>query len=290
MLLSYRPETDEVREKQAYRYSVHLCGVCMVGRSYNRMLCVAALLGCVGCQGTLSPQARQWLQNGYRASAAGEHRTVIESMDAFLADYARSRRADEAYYLRGLAKYHLGDRDGAKADLSAALDRTNKREVRGKAALALGDLAWDADDMAASAEMYRTAVDNMDAGVPPADHAAYRLGCALQRLSRWQEADLQFSRVMELFPGTVLGSRATRRVHGRAWTVQMAAFGDRGHAEELVRGLAEQGVQAAAAAMLEDDRPVFVVQTGRFPTWEQATAALPSLKRVQPDAFVTATR
>ena len=262
----------------------------MAGRSYNQVLWVTALLGCLGCQGTLSPQGRQWLQNGYRASAAGEHRTVIETTDAFLGEYARSSRADEAYYLRGLAKYHLADRNGAKADLSAALEKTDKREVRGKAALALGDLAWDAEDMAASAEMYRTAVDNMDAGVTPADHAAYRLGCALQRLGRWQEADLQFSRVMELFPGTVLGSRAARRVHGRAWAIQVAAFGDRAHAEALVRGLAERGVQAAASAMLEDDKPVFVVQTGRFSTWEQATSALPSLKKLQPDAFVTATR
>jgi septal ring-binding cell division protein DamX len=95
---------------------------------------------------------------------------------------------------------------------------------------------------------------------------------------------------MELFPGTVLGSRSARRVHGRAWAIQIAAFGDRAHAEVLVRGLAEQGVQAAASAVLEDDKPVFVVQTGRFSTWEQAAAALPSLKKLQPDAFVTATR
>ncbi len=262
----------------------------MGGRSYNQVMCLTVLLGCVGCQETLSPQARQWLQNGYAASASGEHHTVVQSMDAFLADHARSHRADEAYYLRGLARYHLGDLGGARADLEAALDRTDKSEVRGKAALALGDLAWDADDMPTTAEMYGTAVDNMDASIAPADHAAYRLGCALQRLGRWRDADIQFSRVMELFPGTELAERSARRIHGRSWAIQMAAFTDRGRAEAVVRDLAQQGVRADVSPAVGRGEPLFLVQTGRFSTWEQATQALPSMKKLKPDAFVTATR
>ncbi|MCJ7544471.1 MAG: SPOR domain-containing protein [Phycisphaerae bacterium] len=262
----------------------------MVGRSYNQVAYLIAILLCVGCQETLTPQARQWLQNGYTASASGEHQTVIQSMDAFLAEHARSRRADEAYYLRGLAKYHLGDRVGAQADLSAALDRSSKAEVRGKAALALGDLAWDGDDMPTAAEMYRTAVDNMDATVPPADHAAYRLGCAHQRLGHWQEADLQFSRVMELFPDEELAERSARRIHGRSWTIQVAAFNDQARAEAAVKELGGQGVRADVSPTMGKGKPIFMVLTGRYATWEQATAALPSLKKLQPDAFVTSTR
>lgn len=262
----------------------------MARRSYNQVPYLIAMLICVGCQETLSPQARQWLQNGYTASASGEHQTVIQSMDAFLAEHARSKRADEAYYLRGLAKYHLGDRAGAQADLHAALGRTGKVEVRGKAGLALGDLAWDAEDMPTAGEMYRTAVDNMDPSVRPADHATYRLGCTYQRLGRWQEADVQFSRVIELFGGEELAERSARRIHGRSWAIQVAAFNDRAGAEAVVKELAGQGVRADVAPTMGKGRPLFVVQTGRFTTWEQATAALPSLKKLRPDAFVTSTR
>lgn len=263
----------------------------MVGRSYNQMVCLATLLlACVGCQESLSPQAKQWLQSGYTASAAGQHQAVITNADAFLSEYGRSKRADEAYYLRGLAKYHLGDPSGAREDLKAALARTNKPELQGKAALALGDLAWEADDMTTAVDMYQMALDHMDRSVRPADHAAYRLGCVLQRLGRWREADLPFSRVMELFPDSELANRSSRRVHGRAWAIQLAAFADRGGAQDKVNALAGQGVQTSVLPAMGDSKPTFVVQTGRYPTWEQATAALPSIKRLQPDAFVTATR
>ena len=60
----------------------------MVGRSYNHVVCLMAMLVGVGCQETLTPQARQWLQSGYTASSSGNYRGVVQSMDAFLADTA----------------------------------------------------------------------------------------------------------------------------------------------------------------------------------------------------------
>ncbi len=262
----------------------------MAPRPHRQAGCLAALLCCIGCQESLSPQARQLLQNGYAASAAGNPQGVVSSMDAFLYDHARSSQADEAFYLRGLAKYQLGDRVGARADLEAALSRTDKNEIRGKAALALGDLAWDRDDMPTAADMYRVVLENTDRSAPPTDHAGYRLGCVLQRLGRWEEADLQFSRVIELFSGSELAARSSRRIHGRAWTVQVGAFESKSSAEAVLGELADGGVQAAAVPLTGQGKLTFVVQAGRYATFEQATAALLSVKKVKPDAFVTATR
>jgi tetratricopeptide (TPR) repeat protein len=262
----------------------------MAPRPYSQTGCLAALLCCIGCQESLSPQARQLLQNGYAASAAEKPQEVVSSMDAFLRDHARSSRADEAYYLRGLAKYHLGDRAGARADLEAALERTDKNDIRGKSALALGDLAWDRDDMPVAADMYKVVLENTDHSVPPADHAGYRLGCVLQRLGGWEDADLQFSRVIELFSGSELATRSGRRIHGRVWTIQAGAFGDNSAAEAVVKQLSGEGLQAATVPMTGQGRLTFVVQAGRYATYEQATAALPLVKKFQPDAFVTATR
>jgi len=262
----------------------------MARRPYRQAGWLVVLLLCVGCQEALSPQARQLLQNGYAASTAGNNQTVIDSMDAFLRDNAKSARADEAYYLRGLAKYHSGDLAGAKADLQAALDRTGKKEVAGKAALALGDLAWDADDMPAASDKYATAIVNINSSAPPADHAAYRLGCALQRLGRWQEADVQFSRVAELFAGGELASRAGRRMHCRAWTIQAGAFDNKSRAEAAARELVSRNLPASVQPTMGEGKLLFVVQVGRYSNHEQAAAALPSISQYQPDAFVAATR
>ncbi len=251
---------------------------------------MAVLLVCIGCQETLSPHARQLLQNGYTASAAGNHRTVISSMDAFLAENPRSRRADEAYYLRGVSKYRLGDRAGAQGDLRAALDYARGKEVAGKSALALGDLAWEAGDMPTAKDMYATAVDNLNPAVPPADHAAYRLGCVLQRLGRWRDADVHFSRVVELFDGTELGDRAGRRMHCRAWTIQTGAFDAMTRAQAVRKQLVATNLTASVQPTMGGGKLLFLVQVGRYSSYEEAAAALPSISSIQPDAFVAATR
>jgi len=248
------------------------------------------MVSLVGCQGQLSPQAEQLLKSGYAASSRADHRAVIAKMDAFIAQNGRSRRADEAYYLRGLAKYALGDRAGARADLSEALQRTDHDELRGKAYLALADLDWDEQDMAGAENNYRKALAYLPPRQPPADHAYYRLGCVLQRQGRWEQADVQFSRVLFLFGDSPFAQRSRRRIHSTAWTIQVAAYRQKARAVATAESLRAKGLSANVKSALSQGDVLFLVQVGRYPTYEQAKAALPAIKADWKDAFVTGTR
>jgi len=251
---------------------------------------VLTLLECLGCQEQLSPQAKLTLQNAYAASAAGDNRAVINHTDVFLHQNDRSPRADEAYYLRGLAKYGLGDLAGAQVDLSEALGRTQIQELRAKTAVALGDLAWDSDDMQTAERMYGLALANLAKDQKPADHAHYRLGCVLQRLGRWEDADVQFNRVIYFFNGSELAIRAGRRLNARDWTIQVGAFEGKSRAEAVVADLKGKNLPATIQSIVTQGRLTFVVQVGNYPTYEQAAAALGGVRHYKPDAYVIPTR
>jgi len=251
---------------------------------------LAALAGLHGCGGPLTPQASQMLQDVHSRYEAGDYKAAIVAADTFLRDNAGSSRAAEAYYLRGLARKNTGNPAGAKADLAAALKKARTKELLLKACLAAGNLAYDVGDMALAENMYRKALPQIKPGKKPADHAYFRLGCVLQRQGRWEEADVQFDRAMYLFGDSRLGKLAGRRARCVAWTIQAGVFAGKARADTAAENLRRDDLPAEVSAELRDGQPVFVVQTGRFATYEQALAALPEVTRYHADAFVAPTR
>lgn len=244
----------------------------------------------LGCNGALSPQAGQLLSSGYAAYNNGDDQAAVNRMDSFLQANARSRRADEAYYLRGLARYRLKDLPGAKADLDEALGRTQRKDLRARTLLALGDLAYQSDQMALAENMYRRASADLKRGEKASGQAHYQLGVVLQRQGRWNDADLQFDRVIYLFEGSQRAGLAERRVRCVAWTIQVGAFRNKKLADAAAERLRAENLPANVKCLLSGGQPMFMVQVRRYPTYEQAAVALPGLKRHKSDAFVIPTR
>lgn len=255
-----------------------------------RWLVVLAAAWCAGCSGETSPQGQKLLQASYQAYSTGDDAAVLRHVEQFLQQDGRSSRVDEAHYLRGLSRLRTKDLAGAKADLNEAISRTDRREMRCNASLALGDMHYDAGNMGPAETLYRQALANATQGQKPLDHIYYRLGCVLQRLSRWQEADLCFDRVVDLFPDEELGKRSANRTHSRAWTVQAGSYRQRDVAVNAMNKLAEKNLPAIARGCLRDKRPAYIVQVGRYPTFEQASEALKQVLPLRPDAFVAPTR
>jgi len=252
-------------------------------------LCLAA----GGCNLQLPEQAKKLCDSALASFEKGDYAATIRDMDAFLKEHAGSSVAGRAYYLRGLAKYRLKEppqRQAAKADFEKALGQTKDWAVRANAHTALGDIAWESNDMTQAEKMYRQALAYCERDAPPADHAYFRLGCVLQRLGRWHDADLQFNRVVHFFGDSEFAKRSARRAHGRRWAIQTAAYQSRKAAESAAERLRRQNLPAVSRPQPQADLPLFVVEVGRYRTYEQAAEALDNVRRHEKDAIITVTR
>ena len=255
-------------------------------------LCIAGVAALTavggGCnEQALSPEALAMLRSGISAYAEGDDRTTVERMDAFLADHNRGRRADEAFYYRGLANYRRGEREEAREDFAAALDRTRNPDLRCRARLSLGDVAYDAGDMDVAEQMYRESLAELDRSLPPTDHALYRLGASLQRMGEWPEADDYFSELIGNFPGSTFAARAERRAYARQWTIQVGAFAGRERAKSLVAELRGEHKRVAIWPDRMDGKIHFLVRVGRYGTYGEAAEAVDAVRRTVPEAFIT---
>ena len=247
---------------------------------------LAASLGGAGCT-QLSPEGQKLLESGYDTAERNDDRATIAAMDKFIDEYGKSHRADEGYYLRGLARYRAGQKSQARDDFAKALDLTGKKELRGKAGLALGDIAWDSDDMVEAEKNYRAALKDLPPEAPPADKIYYRMGAALQRMGKWEEAAVEFHRVMELFKGSATASQAARRVNAHEWTVQVGAYKVKSVADQAAAKLRQSGVPCEVRPTTEGGQGLaFLVQAGSFSAYEEALQTLGRIRQTYRDAFI----
>ncbi len=250
--------------------------------------CCAVLIS--GCSAPLTPEGRRCLQAGHDAYVRGDDQQAIRATTRFLHMHARIEEAGEAYYIRGLARCRANRDQLGKADLAAALNVTRRKDVMALAHARLGSLAYDGGDMAEAEARYRAALKVASPDAPPADQAMYRLGCVLQRLGRWEEADSQFDRLMHTFRATKLARLAKDRVRAERWSIQAGALTRRSAARELQRTLRGAGLAPREDLELRDGRIMRLIRVGSYATYAEALAKLPSVRRVCGDAHVTAAR
>lgn len=258
------------------------------------LLTVVIVAGCIGLAGCgeepMTVESVSLLRAGKGAYETGDDRRSINRLDAYLTRFERTTGADEAYYYRGLAHYRLGETDAARQDFTTAAARTSRPDLRARANLALGDLAYEVADMASAEQMYRLAVDDLDRSKPPTDHALYRLGASLQRQGRWTEANVVFDQLIGDFWDSALADRARRRIRASGWTVQAGAFRTRDRADALAADLRGGPVEPFIVPESVGGELYYLVRVGRFRTYETAGEILGGIQAVAGGAYVTVTR
>ena len=262
-------------------------------------LCLAAIVLLAGCPATVGPEGRKQLLDSQAAYQRGDDAGAIETSSAFIKQYPTTEEAGEAYYVRGMARIRPNQRAAGKPaidssallagkqDFQAALGLTKRKDLLCGANLALGNLAYDDGDMRSAEQHYKAVLDNTAAGAAPADQALYRLGCALQRVGRWREADHYFARLSQLFDKTELSRRAELRMNATRWSVQAGAFVTKEAAEDMQRKLAAAGLQPRVDLEKRGEQIMHLVRVGNFPTFDPAQAELPRVQALVKDAFVT---
>ena len=249
------------------------------------------LLAVAGCNNELSPQSQQQLAAARAAYQAGDDKAVLSLMDQFLQDNYRPARGEQGYYLRGLSRYRQQDIKGARADFEQTAGGSKDAQLRGQALKALGDICYDQDDFPTAAEMYRQALDNLAESASPADAARFRLGVCLQRLGQWSQADLQFSRLIFLFPSGDMAAAAGRHIHATAWTIEVQSFRQKGGAEVLAMELRIKSFSGVVVEPISaEGGMMFAVRLGRFAAYQQAAEQLDAVKAIYSDAHITATQ
>ena len=247
---------------------------------------LAGILGLSGgCVRDVSRRGRAQIEACYTAYADGDDRAAIDRAGRFLREHSPSVRDDEVRYLRGLALSRRGDSDDARADLTRAA-RSPRRAIRAHALLALGDLALMTGDLPAAAALYERSLGEGTSRRTPAQHAYVRLGRISQRQGLWEEADLQFARVMRMFPAAREARWAAARIGGRAWTVQAGAFADRDNARAAAAPLRKAKLPATTAAVMRDGRVVHVVRVGRYARHADAEGAFAAVRALGKDAYI----
>jgi len=242
-----------------------------------------------GCQAGLSPQAKQLLAQGTDAFGRKQYAQVVEQMNSLIRTYGQSKGIESAYCLRGRAKHRLGDVAAATSDLERAASAKDTA-VRAEALVELGDIAYEAGDMALAENRYREALKDIATDDPLFAHCCFRLGCVLQRQGRWDDADRQFNKVIYHAEGSQLAVQASRRVHKTHWTIQAGAFEHKQRAQAEADRLGGESLEVRIWPEKAGKKLLFILQVGLFPTYEQAAAELPKVRKYKPDAFVTVTR
>lgn len=234
------------------------------------------LLTLAGCGPSPSPTGRNLLLQSYQASRDSDFPRVVGLTNRYLDEFRRSNRADEALYLRGHAYCRMIEPERARADLLEALDRSSHTELKANAALALGELAMESGQLDEAQQWYTRSLALEDRK-GPAERAYLQLGVILQRQGRWNDADIQFSRLAYLFEGPS-ARQARERMFSRAWTVQAGCFADRGRADNLAAQLLKGGLTPTVKPALTDSGMATAVQVGRYATYDEALAQLATVR------------
>jgi tetratricopeptide (TPR) repeat protein len=234
------------------------------------ILLAAATLALYAC--TASDADRRALARGFSDYQARRFDEAENAAAAYLAKYPTAENADEAYYLRGLARLAKSDTGGAAQDLSLAIQKSRRTDLKSKAWRALGDIAFDGVRFAEAAADYQNSL--AAGGIPPADagYVNYRLGECLQNQGQWDRAR-PFLDKAAASPDPTIAPRARERAALRYFTLQFGAFRDTANANNLARELKSAGLAAGVFTASHDGQTLYAVRAGGYATWAAADQA-----------------
>jgi TolA-binding protein len=239
-----------------------------------------------GCQG-VPPAGRQMLLNANRAYTRGEYAAGERSATEFLRSFPSSSAIGEAYYLRGLCRLRLDQRDAARADLTAGAAAADQSELRANCQAALADLAYEDGDMKTALAGYGAAAPHLPAQ-PPTDQVLYRYGVCLQRAGRWGEARHVFSRLLDEFGSSreVAAARCRFAWPHDYFAIQCGTFRRVDDGNKAAGDLRHKGLIASTEFIELDGRTVWRVLTGQYVTYEKAQTDLPRVRALVPEAAI----
>jgi tetratricopeptide (TPR) repeat protein len=240
------------------------------------------LLSCVTTEAD-----KQSLQKGFDSYSGRNLDDAEAAATRFIDANPASPNLDEAHYLRGLTRLTRGgsaNRALAAEDLRTALQKSNRQDLKTKAARILrrieGDTHFDADRWKEARAAYQEAL----AGASPTDTAYfnYRIGACLQAVGDWDAAEPYFKTVVADNADPVLTERSIARMYAKNFALQFGAFQERPRATELLAQLKQSSIPATVVTETREGRLLYIVRSGTYKTWHEADAARDKLQSKYP--------
>ena len=218
-----------------------------------------------------TPEDLKNLNDAYVNYAARDFVGTETHAGAYIEKQPTADNVDEAVYLRGLARYGRGDRVGAVPDLQKAIEHSRRADLKYKACMTLGDIAFDQNHWEEAAGDYQKAIASA-VGVTAEPRLEFRLGAALQAIGQWDSARAHLA-LVAASQDAALAQRARERMDAKAFALQFGAFKEGARAGELVRQVRAAGINAAATSEMHNGQLVFVVRSGSYTTLADAENA-----------------
>lgn len=239
---------------------------------------VLAIGGCT----SLPPDAAKQVNQGKAAFDGGRYADCDRTLTAVLNVHSANPAAADAFYYRGLARTQLRQRDPARRDLDSAARLAKDPALRALAHAQLGNLDFDDQRYGDAIRHYRAARPDLPASAP-IDRILYQYGVALERTGASAESRQIFAELTQKYPSSPFAVQAgSRRGGANVFSIQCGVFNRGDLAQQAAGRLRGQGFDATVVP----DGGSFKVRVGRYRTYAEASAQLPRVRRVQPDAFI----
>lgn len=229
------------------------------------------LLSLASCQSVSQTQQRK-LDDGFNSYTLRNFDASERAADEFIRKTPNDPTVGEAYYLRGVSRLGRGDRQGASADLAAAIAKSDRTDLKAKAHRALGDLAFDAQNWPEAVKQYQNAMRYLPAE-KRAPIVVFRTGSALQAQGKWIESKPYFQKVLTLDAEPFWKERAANRLKADCYTLQFGAYRDTTNAATTAKTLKKQGLDPQIVHEVRDGQLMFFVRCGEFSTYSDADDA-----------------
>lgn len=254
-------------------------------KRYGAFVWAGAFSVLAGCT-HLGEAERQALQQASQQYARNETSTAIARLDRLIHDFGDAVEIAEAYYVRGLCRTKRGETAAAQADFSRAIAKSRRDDLTALCQASLAAIAYRQGSWSEAADRYGKAVEDLPVA-PPTDEVLYYAGVAMQRAGRWDQAAEQFARIVKEFRQRPIAADARRLAAWRDYAIQLGAFRDAKKAAQLQRSWGGKRLDALRV----ESRPrgsyaMWLVLSGRYNTYAQASARLGRAQAVESGAFI----
>jgi len=252
---------------------------------------VFAMMGCVGP--AMTGTNRQ-LDEARRLYEQNRFAPAIEILSGVLASQSGKDATCEALYLRGLCYRNQSNQQyvAARRDFEQAIYKQCHSVLTGLSHAALGHIYYESslEGVGQAIHHYQLALKGLK---EPSQRAPvlYRLAVSHQRAGQWTKADAVLKQCFDHFPRSVYADLARFRYRARYFRIQAGAFADRTRAMSLSQKLSAQKWRFDVSSHTSfkkniSNRTLYMVRTGRYPTYAAAHRDTARLANIQTDMVI----